>query len=33
LNIIAPPALHRRLIDVELRLAAFREAFPPLDEA
>jgi DnaJ homolog subfamily C member 28 len=33
LNIIAPPALHRRLIDVELRLAAFREEFPPLDEA
>lgn len=33
LNIIAPPALHRRLIDVELRLAAFRDEFPPLSEA
>ncbi|HZC05830.1 MAG TPA: DnaJ family domain-containing protein [Ktedonobacterales bacterium] len=33
LNIIAPPALHRRLIDVELRLAAFRDEFPPMDEA
>ncbi len=33
LNIIAPPALHRRLIDVEMRLAAFREEFPPMDEA
>jgi DnaJ family protein C protein 28 len=33
LNIIAPPALHRRLLDVERRLAAFRDEFPPLDEA
>lgn len=33
LNIIAPPALHRRLLDVERRLAAFREEFPPLSEA
>lgn len=33
LNIIAPPALHRRRLDVERRLAAFREEFPPLTEA
>lgn len=33
LNIIAPPALHRRLLDVDARLAAFREEFPPLSEA
>jgi DnaJ family protein C protein 28 len=33
LNIIAPPALHRRLLDVEARLTAFREEFPPLNEA
>ncbi|HET9110248.1 MAG TPA: DnaJ family domain-containing protein [Ktedonobacterales bacterium] len=33
LNIIAPPALHRRLIDIEMRLATFREEFPPMDEA
>lgn len=33
LNIIAPPALHRRLLDVEARLAAFREEFPPLAES
>jgi DnaJ homolog subfamily C member 28 len=33
LNIIAPPALHRRLLDVDARLAAFREEFPPLNEA
>ena len=33
LNIIAPPALHRRRLDVEQRLAAFREEFPPLSEA
>ncbi len=32
LNIIAPPALHRRTLDVERRLAAFREEFPPLSE-
>ena len=32
LNIIAPPALHRRTLDVERRLAAFREEFPPLNE-
>ena len=32
LNIIAPPALHRRLLDIEARLAAFREEFPPLAE-
>jgi len=33
LNIIAPPALHRRRIDVEGRLATFRDEFPPLSEA
>jgi DnaJ family protein C protein 28 len=33
LNIIAPPALHRRLLDVEACLAAFREEFPPLAES
>ena len=33
LNIIAPPALHRRLIDVEVRMARFRQEFPPLDES
>lgn len=32
LNIIAPPALHRRRLDVERLLAAFREEFPPLAE-
>ena len=32
LNIIAPPALHRRTLDVERRLAAFREEFPPLSD-
>lgn len=32
LNIIAPPALHRRLVDVEARLARFREEFSALDE-
>lgn len=32
LNIIAPPALHRRRLDLEGRLAAFREEFPPLAE-
>jgi len=30
LNIVAPGALHRRSIDVEARLRAFREEFPPL---
>jgi DnaJ family protein C protein 28 len=30
LNIVAPPALHRRMIDVEARLRAFREEFLPL---
>jgi DnaJ family protein C protein 28 len=29
-NVIAPSALHRRLVDVEARLAAFRAEFPPL---
>ena len=32
LNIIAPPALHRRTLDVEARLRAFREEFPRLSE-
>jgi DnaJ family protein C protein 28 len=32
LNIIAPPALHRRLLDIEQRLTAFREEFPALSE-
>lgn len=31
LNIVAPAALHRRLIDVERRLEQFRDEFPPLD--
>lgn len=31
LNIIAPAALHRSRINVEARMAAFREEFPPLD--
>jgi DnaJ family protein C protein 28 len=30
LNIIAPPALHQRMIDVEARLRAFHDEFPPL---
>jgi len=30
LNIIAPPALHQRMIDVEARLRAFHEEFSPL---
>jgi DnaJ family protein C protein 28 len=30
LNIIAPPALHQRMIDVETRLKAFHEDFSPL---
>lgn len=30
LNIIAPPPLHRRTLDVGARLQAFREEFPPL---
>jgi DnaJ homolog subfamily C member 28 len=30
LNIIAPPALHQRMIDVETRLRAFHEEFSPL---
>jgi DnaJ family protein C protein 28 len=33
LNIIAPPALHRRLLGVDARLTAFREEFPPLAES
>ncbi|HEX8731358.1 MAG TPA: DnaJ family domain-containing protein [Ktedonobacterales bacterium] len=33
LNIIAPPALHRRRLDVERLLAEFREEFPPLAES
>jgi len=32
LNIIAPPALHRRTLDTAARLRAFREEFPPLAE-
>ncbi len=32
LNIIAPPALHRRTLDVDARLRAFREEFPRLPE-
>jgi hypothetical protein len=32
LNIIAPPSLHRRLIDVEARLRAFEDEFPRLKE-
>lgn len=32
LNIIAPPALHRRTLDVNGRLAAFRSEFPRLEE-
>lgn len=32
LNIIAPGALHRPLVDVEARLTAFRAEFPPLAE-
>ncbi len=31
LNIVAPAALHRRPIDVESRLAQFRDEFPRLD--
>jgi DnaJ homolog subfamily C member 28 len=32
LNIIAPPALHQRMIDVEARLRAFHEEFVPLPD-
>lgn len=32
LNIVAPSALHRRRIDIDERLAAFRHEFPPLVE-
>lgn len=32
LNIIAPPPLHRRLLDVDARLRAFHEEFPCLPE-
>lgn len=32
LNLMAPVALHRRIIDVEERLRAFSAAFPPLAE-
>jgi hypothetical protein len=32
LNIIAPPSLHRRLIDIEARLRAFEDEFPPVKE-
>lgn len=32
LNIIAPAALHRRLLDVTGRMERFREEFPPLAE-
>jgi hypothetical protein len=32
LNIVAPAALHRRLIDIDARLRAFAEEFPRLDD-
>lgn len=32
LNIIAPPALHRRMLDVDARLRAFDDEFPRLPE-
>jgi Domain of unknown function (DUF1992) len=32
LNITAPPALHRRMLDVEARLRAYDEEFPRLQE-
>ncbi len=32
LNIIAPPVLHRRVIDVDAMLRAFHQEFPPLAE-
>lgn len=32
LNIIAPPALHRRMLDVDGKIAAFHEEFPPVPE-
>jgi DnaJ homolog subfamily C member 28 len=33
LNIVAPSALHRRMIDRDARMRAFAEEFPRLDEA
>jgi DnaJ family protein C protein 28 len=30
LNIMAPPAMHRRIVDVEARMRAFQAEFPPL---
>lgn len=32
LNIIAPPALHRRMLDIEAKLRAFDDEFPRLPE-
>lgn len=32
LNITAPMAMHRRMLDIEARMRAFREEFPPLAE-
>jgi DnaJ family protein C protein 28 len=32
LNITAPPPMHRRMLDIEARLSAFRSEFPPLPE-
>ena len=32
LNILAPPALHRRMLDIDMRLRAFDEEFPRLPE-
>ena len=32
LNIVAPPSLHRRRLDVEAKMRAFEEEFPRLEE-
>lgn len=32
LNIVAPAALHRRRIDLDAKMRAFREEFPPTEE-
>jgi DnaJ family protein C protein 28 len=32
LNITAPPPMHRRMLDVDTRMDAFRAEFPPIDE-
>jgi DnaJ homolog subfamily C member 28 len=32
LNISAPPALHREMVDIDARLAAFNAEFPPVPE-